>query len=158
MQGRSRTAAFAFALPAGVGLALASALVATAWPSMASAADAAVVNRVTLRIKITGLGESGCEVEVKPGHPSSSFKPVTKKVDRNGQLILADLEVASRSADRDCTFAITVKEPGQPDRTTKRGYRLDAATAAAPVPRQMIDCLLRSPSLAARDDATRRIK
>ncbi|MGZ6300234.1 MAG: hypothetical protein ACXWMN_07060, partial [Candidatus Limnocylindria bacterium] len=65
----------------------------------------------------------------------------------------------STSADRDCLFAITVKEPGQPAKTVKRGIRLDRAEGdGGKVPAQTFTCMLRSPSLAARDDAAKTIK
>ncbi len=157
MQGRSWMAALALA--AGVALAL----VGRPNPSRASdEAKSAVVNKVTLTLRITGLGRDGCEVEIKPGHAACQFATQTKKVEYGGQsqgeLTLAALPVKSTSPDRDCQFTITIKEPGQPPRTVRRGIRLVVPTPGATTPEQTFKCYLRSPSLAAKDDAERRIK
>ena len=118
-----------------------------------------VVNKVSLMIQITGLGRDGCEVEIKPGHAACSFKPITETLKQSGRINLPAVEVTSTSADRDCLFAITVKEPGQPPKTIKRGLRLDAPSATTKaIPEQTFTCLLRSPSLAARDDTGKAIK
>ena len=72
---------------------------------------------------------------------------------------MAALPVKSTSPDRDCQFTITIKEPGQPPRIVRRGIRLvPPASPGAAAPEQVFKCYLRSPSLAARDDAERRIK
>jgi hypothetical protein len=147
----------ALALAAGVVLFVA------ARPAPTRAGDeAAVVNKVTLYLRITGLGPDGCEVEIKPGHPLCGFEPVTKKIQyggkAQGELTLDGMKVKSSSPDHDCQFAITVKEPGQPPRAVRRGIRLVTPTAAAATPEQTFKVYLRSPSLAAKDDAERRIK
>lgn len=147
MQGRSRMAALTL---------VAGAVLLGTGPT--SRADGpAVVNKVTLRLQITGLGRDGCEVEIKPGHPACDFKAIARKVGPTGHTF-TDLEVKSTSADRDCLFAITVKEPGQPPRTIRRGLRLDAPAEGKAVPRQFLDCLLRSPSLAAKDSPEKAIR
>jgi hypothetical protein len=146
MQARSWMAAAA--------VALASSCAATT----ARAGDAAVVNKVTMRLTISGLGSDGCEVEIKPGHPACSFKPITKKLDKEGRAEPIILEVKSSSPDRDCMFAIVVKEPGEKPKTVKRGLRLTNPSEGKPIPAQTFDCLLRSPSLAARTDAAKMIK
>jgi hypothetical protein len=147
----------ALALAAGVAIALGLSKA----PARAGE-DAAVVNKVTLFLAITGLGPDGCEVEVKPGHPACAFEPVAKKVksagNERGELTLSAMTVKSSSPDRDCLFTITVKEPGQPPRVVKRGIRLVAPKDGAATPEQTFKCYLRSPSLAARDDAERRVR
>jgi hypothetical protein len=147
----------ALALAAGVALADA------ARPAPARGGDKPpVVNKVTLYLRITGLGPDGCEVEIKPGHPLCDFPAVTKKVKYGGQaqgeLTLDGMNVKSTSPDRDCQFSITIKEPGQPPRSVHRGIRLVSPKAGAAVPEQTFKCYLRSPSLAARDDAEKRVK
>src|SRR4051812_26241709 len=115
MQGRSWMAA----------LTLAAAATLPGTGPIARADGPPVVNKVTLRLRITGLGREGCEVEIRPGHPACDFKAIARKLGPGGDDTFADLEVKSTSADRDCLFAITVKEPGQPPRTIRRGLRLD---------------------------------
>jgi hypothetical protein len=126
--------------------------------SPARAGDAAVVNKVTMRLTISGLGSEGCKVEIKPGHPACTFKPITKELKEDGRTEIKNLEVSSSSPDRDCMFAIVVTEPGQPPKTLKRGLRLSTPSEGKPVPMQTFDCLLRSPSLAAKTDAAKTIK
>jgi hypothetical protein len=151
MQGRSWMAALT--------LAAATALALQGGTRVARADDPAVVNKITLTLKITGLGREGCEVEIKPGHAACEFKKISQKLDRNGQIDLKPFEVKSTSADHDCLFAITVKEPGQPVKTVKRGLVLvKPAPGARAVPSQNFSCLLRSPSLAARDDSGKTIR
>jgi hypothetical protein len=155
MQGRSWMAALA--LVAGVTLAL----VVRPTPSRAGEKEA-VVNKVTLQLRITGLGEKGGEVEVKPGHAGCEFKAVTEKAKKyDGSLwtvTVNAMDVKSTSPDRDCQFSITIREPGQPPRTVRRGIRLVAPTKPEAVPEQTFQVFLRSPSLAAKDDAERRLR
>jgi hypothetical protein len=147
----------ALALAAGIAL-----VVSQPTPTRASDETPASVNKVTLYLRIAGLGPDGCEVEIKPGHPLCDFESVTKKVKYGGQaqgeITLEAMKVKSTSPDRDCQFTITVKEPGQPPRVVRRGIRLVLAAPGAPMPEQTFKCYLRSPSLAAKDDAERRIK
>ena len=151
MQGRSWMAAWT--------LAAATALAFQGGTGIARGDDNAVVNKITFTLKITGLGRDGCEVEIKPGHPGCEFKPITQKLDRNGQIDLKPFEVKSTSADHDCLFAITVKEPGRAPKTIKRGLVLVTAPAGTKaVPAQNFSCLLRSPSLAARDDTGKTVR
>ena len=155
MQGRSWMAALALA--AGVALAL------VGRPAPTRAGDVEpVVNKVALTLRITGVGKDGCEIEVKPGHAACEFEPVTKKITelRQGQAqITLDLaKVRSTSPDRDCQFSITIKEPNQPPRVVRRGIRLVAPAAGVALPEQTFVCYLRSPSLAAKDEAERRLR
>ena len=121
--------------------------------------DSAVVNKITLTLKITGLSNDGCEVEIKPGHAGCEFKSITQKLDRSGQIDFKPFEVTSTSPDHDCLFSITVKEAGQPPKTIKRGLVLVSPTPGAKaVPAQNFSCLLRSPSLAAKDDTSKTVR
>ena len=124
--------------------------------------DAAVENKVTLYLRITGLGPDGCEVEIKPGHPLCDFEPVTKKIPyggkSQGELTLDGMKVKSSSPDHECQFAITVKEPGQPPRAVRRASGSSRRLSGAATPEQTFKVYLRSPSLAAKDDAERRVK
>ena len=145
MRGRSRMAALT--LVAGLALA---ATVDVRGDGPKSKATAAVVNKVSLVLQITGLGPDGCEVEIRPGHPACDFKPIARKVNAFGQLSLPAVEVKSTSADRDCLFAITVKEPGKDSRTVKRGLQLNAeAPGQKAIPEQSLLCMIRSTSVAA---------
>jgi hypothetical protein len=128
-------------------------------PPPAQAPDPApdgVVNKVTLELQISGLGRAGCEVQVKPGHAGCQFDPVVEKVGRGqvGDRVILRLDpilAKSTHADRECAFAITIKEPGKPPRTSRRGLRLAAGTPDRPIPSQSLTCYLSSPSLAARE-------
>jgi hypothetical protein len=154
MQGRSWMAALA--LTAGVTLA------AYAGDPQAPAQDeSVVVNEVTLVIRVNGLEQEGCEVEVKPGHPGCDFKPFKKKVDSPGgvgQFEVAKLQVKSTRKDRDCLFAITITQPGQLPKTSYRSIQVLKPTAIAPIPTLSKTLLLQSPALAAREDVTKRTK
>jgi hypothetical protein len=93
---------------------------------------------VKMDLKIAGLGKKGCDVEIRPGNGGCKFK-----------------DIETQSADRDCTFAITVHEPGQAEKTVKRGLRLKSPGD----PGQSLDCFLSSPSKiakAAQESATKR--
>ena len=151
MQGRSWMAAFT--------LAFATVLAFAGWNRDASAQEPAVVNKVWLALRVTGLGREGCEVEIKPGHPACDFKPITKKLESSGQEDFKYIVVKSTSADHDCLFSITIREPGQPEKTVKRGFVLATPKAdGKPVPPQIFECWVRSPSLAAKDDTAKKIR
>jgi hypothetical protein len=123
--------------------------------------ESVVVNEVTLVIRVNGLEPEGCEVDVKPGHPGCDFKPFKKKLDSPGgvgQFEVAKLQVKSTRRDRDCLFAITINQPGQPPKTSYRSVQVVKPTALAPVPTLSKTLLLQSPALAAREDVTKRTK
>ena len=164
MQGRSRMAASTIA----AGLPLVALALAVVSGSAAHAADtpastpapaiAPAVGLVQVSLRITGVGPEGCEVEIKPAHAGCEFKPIKKKVGPNGIETLEAFEVRSKSPDRDCSFSITLKEAGKEPLVIKRGLRLETPKADGTLVRQDFLCLLRSPSLAGKDDATRRVK
>jgi hypothetical protein len=126
---------------------------------------------IQLKLAIAGLGREGCNVEVKPGNASCRFRALN--VTENGEVFkkgaegpqhisstgygfmeLRDIEL--RGADKICTVAITVREPGQGARTVFRGFRLaakgegGAPAAAGKLP--VFTCYLNSPSKIARLD------
>lgn len=112
-----------------------------------------------LNLVIAGLGQNGCDVEIKPGNPSCKFRVINENgtdsrqhVSSSGKATLDLLDIELRGANRTCSIAITVHEPGQPAKTIYRGFRLSAraerdgasTTKAAPVP--TFTCYLSSPS------------
>lgn len=108
-------------------------------------AQSGVVNQVTIELQVQGLSKEGCVVEIAPGHPGCKFKKVKYKVE-NSRVLLQPIEVTSLSADRDCSFAITIKEPGMPDQTIRRGMRLSRPDSAGSKPESKLTCYLATPS------------
>jgi|SRR6185312_9400725 hypothetical protein len=135
MQGRSRMAALT--LVVGTALTLAQ---------RAEALDKVVVSQVGLELAIAGLGDSGCDVEVKPGHAGCKFRTVKQHVGRSGlaKLILKDVEATG--TDHDCALTITIKEPGHPDKTIQRGLRLSPHEEGKPRVTPTLTCYVSSPS------------
>jgi hypothetical protein len=122
----------------------------------ARADDTPVENKVNLDLQISGLGGSGCQIEIKPGHAACQFRKVEKKVERTteGEALRLDtiaIVAKSTGADRDCSFAITVREPGQPARTYRRGVRLVPHSPDQPTPIQSLRCYLNAPAVAAKE-------
>jgi hypothetical protein len=97
---------------------------------------------VQLELRIAGLGASGCDVEIRPGHPGCKFQPITRHVTSTGQLSLELRDVETKNADRDCTFAITIREPGHETRTVHRGLRISPQAEKG----RLLTCYLSSPS------------
>ena len=147
MQGRSWMAALT--LVAGI-------IGASEARSKAEAPPAA--HKVSLRLNIAGLGRGGCDVAVKPAHASCTFRPRVQHVGSDGKIKIDLDDVQSTGADRDCSFAITIREPGHADKTVRRGLQLAAPVTGRPGLVQSFDCYLSSPSLLARnsDPRTRR--
>ncbi len=82
---------------------------------------------IELQLAIAGLGARGCDVEVKPANAGCRFRPLpATHVPPAGQITVNLRDVELRGADKMCTVAITVREPGQPARTIYRGYRLSS--------------------------------
>jgi hypothetical protein len=102
---------------------------------------------VELQLMIAGLGSSGCDVEIKPGSRSCRFKPQHQHVNTQGRgrFLIKDVEL--RGADRNCIFAITLKEPGEASRTIYRGFRMTTSPSAGT---QAFTCYTNSPSRLAR--------
>jgi hypothetical protein len=118
-----------------------------------------------LNLVIAGLGRDGCDVEIKPGNASCKFRALNENgaesrqhVTSAGKATLDLLDIELRGADRTCSVAITVLEPGQPAKTIYRGFRLSArtegagstASKTAAVP--SFTCYLSSPSKVTRVD------
>ena len=148
MQGRSWMAAWLLTTVATVGI---SALAGTSW----AAGPTAVKQKVQLNIRLDGVSApSGVEILIKPGHPATRFKEVTYKVKQDGDIgDIPVLDVETVSADRDCSFAITLKEPGQPDKVFRRSLRINPptpATAGKPEVAQSLKCFLSSRDVAAK--------
>jgi hypothetical protein len=132
-----------------------------------STADLIPLARLDLRI--AGLGREGCEVEIKPGNPSCKFRVInsdgvegTQHVPASGAASVELRQIELRGADRLCTVAVAVHEPGLATKTVYRGFRLPAraagkgSSAAAPVP--IFTCFLSSPSKLAGADSSRNHK
>jgi hypothetical protein len=126
-----------------------------------------------LNLVIAGLGRDGCDVEIKPGNPSCKFRALNEKgaesrqhVTSAGKATLDLLDIELRGADRTCSVAITVHEPGQPAKTIYRGFRLSARPEGARTPAAKtvavptFTCYLSSPSKLTRvvdsDSSTRK--
>ena len=121
-----------------------------------------VANTVRLELQIAGLGPAGCAVEVRPAHPGCRFAEVVAQVDASGvgmsrtaRLPAFLIDAQSTSADRDCTFAITIREPDRPAMTFRRGLRLQPQADGQPIPVRTLTCYLISPALARKDDPDR---
>jgi hypothetical protein len=115
---------------------------------------------VELNLMIAGLGHDGCDIEVKPGTRSCRFQPKVVHVASHGKANLVFRDVECRGADRNCTFAITVREAGQVPRTIYRGFRIpNRVDPAHPTAPPSFTCFMTSPSKLAgleRPDRTRR--
>jgi hypothetical protein len=129
--------------------------------ALAPADEPAVANTVRLQLKITGLPASGCLLKVAPAHPGCQFPAIERKITAvpgsGGMVSLPALVIpaTTTSADRDCTFAITIQEPGRPPRTFRRGVRLAPAEPGKPTPVKDLRVYLSAPSLAVREDTGR---
>jgi hypothetical protein len=122
----------------------------------AVAADGPTENKINLQLQIAGLGPEGCTVDIKPGHAGCQFAPVQKRVapeEAAGVVVLPTIAIVARStgADRDCSFAITIKEPGKSPKTFRRGIRLAARAAGESERVQNLKVYLSAPSIAAKD-------
>ena len=151
-------------LAAGCGLAVIASLSAVA-PAMASAsagiegdeAPATVQNTVKLEIQIAGLGAKGGKVVIKPAHPGCKFKAFEKAIpkDLSGDLYtLPPMSIAATttSADRDCSFEITLMEQGREPKTFRRGLRLTPTTEGAlGAPSKTLRCYLPATTVAIKD-------
>lgn len=118
---------------------------------------APVRNTINLQLQITGLTTDGTVVEIKPGHAGCQFDEIKKTIRHAGSIVrLADLEIDAEStgADRDCSFLITIKEPGHPPKEFRRGVRLAAKRGEKKVmDPQTLKIYLSAPSIAAKDSA-----
>jgi len=137
MQGRSWMAALTLVAASAGALA----------PSTSRAGDPTPIRqKVKLTLRLDGIvADKGVELVIKPGHPGCRFKPITRPIKGDGKIDdIPPIEVETFSADRDCSFAITLKEPGQPEKTVRRNIQL--VPAAEP---QALMCYVSSKSLSA---------
>jgi len=125
----------------------------------AGAGEKPAAHTVKLGLFIAGLGQDGCDVEVKPEHAVCQFRSVRRHINGLGgrgeaEVVLDDVTTAS--ADRICSFAITVREPGHEVRTFRRFIRLSTRNTSAA---SSLKCFLNSPSKLARaEEETRRTR
>jgi hypothetical protein len=84
---------------------------------------------VELTLLIAGLGRDGCDVDIKPGNRSCRFSAQTQHVSPQGKANFQFRDVVLRGADHNCSFAITVREPGQTPKTIYRGFRVSSQAA-----------------------------
>lgn len=135
MQGRSWMAALALAVGT-----------ATALVCSASAAEKPASYKVHVILRVAGLtpGGRGCDIEIKPAHGGCEFRPQIRHVTSTGEAELDLHNVRTDSIDRECAFEITIREPGQGERTVRRGLRLPVAKNAAAG--ASLTCFLNSPS------------
>jgi len=122
----------------------------------ARAADNPAPQEVRLDLRIAGLGSGGCEIEVKPAYAGCRFTPVRGRVGSEGNKVVKLDDVRTNSADRECAFAITIREPGQAARTIKRGLRL--STPKTPKSPATLTCFINSPSSIARAEERGRLR
>ena len=142
MQGRSWMAALTLA--AG----LVPALCRAGDTGGATTDDPSPARVVRLKLRIAGLSSQGCEVQIKPAHPGCRFQALTERVKSDGALDIDLKDVQTLNADRDCTFAITIREPGQAERTVHRGLRVSPTVEKGQS--SMLTCYLSSPSRVAK--------
>lgn len=102
--------------------------------------------KIELKLVIAGLGAEGCEVEVKPGNPAVEFKPQTLRVPSNGRAAVTLKDVELLGVDRNCTFAVVVREKDQAPKTIYRGFRIPTATASSRSGALSFTCFLSSAS------------
>ncbi len=152
---RIRSWTTAWALLAGL-----SCVTFAATPAIAAEADgesAPVENTVKLEIQISGLGANGGKVEIKPAHPGCKFKAVERTIAKGTRAEIVKLEpisvvASTTSADRDCSFEITLIEPGRAARTFRRGLQLAPVSAEVPnSPTRTLKCYLPATVVASKD-------
>lgn len=103
---------------------------------------------VKLHLMVAGLGHNGCDVDVKPGSRGCRFRPRTVHIGSDGTTRLLFRDVELRGADRNCTFSITIREPGRKERTIFRGFRIPVQAPGASPSKlaQSFTCYVNSPS------------
>jgi hypothetical protein len=116
---------------------------------------APVHSTINLQLQITGLAADGTVVEIKPGHPSCKFNKLKKTIQHADNIVrlAGSVRAETNSADRHCSFLITIKEPGQPPKEFRRGIQLSAHSSAKTKSEesQTLKIYLTAPSVAAKD-------
>lgn len=140
MQGRSRMAAWIVAA-ASVG---AVGLISTT--TTQAGGPPPIKQKVKLDIRLDGISiHNKAEIEIKPGNSGCRFKPVTYPVKGGGWVPdVLPIDVETLSADRDCSFAITLKEAGQADKVFRRSVQIAPVTEATAGKPQSLICYLNS--------------
>ena len=165
MQGRSWMAALTLAvagtsLVTGLSVPSSARAEGPATTANSTATTTTSARKVRLDLAIDGLSPGGCDLEIKPGHAGCQFKPRKDHIaDRDaGKKLIEFDDVRSTGVDRDCVFAITIREPGQVPKTVHRGLRLAAESPGRPTPAQTLACYLRSPSKMASKESEMRAR
>jgi hypothetical protein len=133
-------------------LTLAASLSGALAPSIRASEPPAVKQKVSLSLRLDGLPAEGGEIEIKPGHAGCKFETIkfqTKSHPKviDGKIFLDPIEVETISADRECSFAITLREPGQPDKVVRRTLRLVPTPPGKTATAQPLTCYISSNSL-----------
>jgi hypothetical protein len=141
-------------------LAIVAAIFAIPGRALADDDPVPVEKTVIIELQLSGVGPEGCEIQIKPGHPTSKFKTVEKKItsDEVRDVIrLEPIRIVARTtgADHDCSFAITVKEPNKPSKTIRRGLVLTPSQDGESDNSQALKVYLNAPSLAIKDEPAR---
>ena len=136
-------------------LTLAASSIGALAPTIRAAEPPPVKQKVSLSLRLDGLSAAGAEIEIKPGHAGCRFEAIKLQTKTHpkmseGKLVLDPFEVESVSADRDCSFVITLREPGQDDKTVRRTIRLTPAAEGKPAKPQDLICYISSNSLKAK--------
>ena len=129
-------------------LTLVAATVGATAPATHAADPTPIKQKVKLQLRLDGIvAKEGAEVTIKPGHPGCKFKAVTKTVKGDCTVPLDVFDVETVTADRDCSFSITLKEPGQPDKTVRRSIQIEPNVEGKPAKSQTLSCFVTSKSL-----------
>jgi hypothetical protein len=130
----------------------------TLTPAPAATPTEIAPSKVRLDVRIAGLGPGGCDVEVAPGSSDCQFRPVSLHVAPQDYSFGKQIElkdVRTTGADRYCIFSITIREPGQPVKTVRRGMRLVALSPDRQDSAQLLNCFFTSPSKLAKSTEMR---
>ena len=141
-------------------LAIVAAMIVTAGRALADDGPVPVEKTVYLELQVSGVGTEGCKIEIKPGHPTSKFKTVEKKISSDDVRDVIRLDpipivATATGGDHDCSFAITIKEPNKPAKTIRRGIVLAPTAEGETSSSQVLKVYLNAPSLAAKDEKAR---
>jgi hypothetical protein len=123
-------------------------------PSRDAKSEASRMHCLELNLIIAGLGQQGCEIEVKPGNRGCRFQAQRKHVGAKGEARFLFKDIELRGAEHNCTFAITLEESKQAPRTIYRGFRViprgttGASTVTSAIP--SFTCYMNAPSKLAR--------
>ena len=116
--------------------------------------------KVKLNIRLDGtMDDSGTELVIKPGNPASRFREITYPVRRDGNIQdIPPFDVETLSADRDCSFAIILKEPGRPDKVFRRSLQIVPSASLTTGKPQVLQCYLSSRDVSNKATATATLK